>query len=263
MKKWLLATLFGSLLISTQVNARPSQAGPQGMELIHSLKSLSLSKSQRQSIRELLKNFREDNNPTAKEDVPPRKRPIDDELEDLSLKQITQRATEHWQMMKARRIAMASLEHSIWSLLTDEQKQQYANHASDKKNRHKDRRQERKENKAPNAMFFDDLDLTEEQRTSLTALLEAQQVNDESARETLGALQDEIGEMVFSTNYNEAALSALIDHYEDVFITDAAGRAQTHKKIMGLLSDEQKEDLRDILFFNGPRGQKPGFPEMH
>lgn len=263
MKKWIFVTLLGSLLVSAQVYARPPQPAPQGMKLMHSLKSLSLSKSQRKSIRELLKNFREENKPTSDEDKNARSRPMDHEPEDLSLKQITQRATEHWQMMKAQRIAIASLEHNIWSLLTDEQKQQYTKHTSDKKSQFKDRHQKRKEDRDPQAMLFDDLDLTEAQRTSLTAILEAQQVNDESARETLDALQEEISEMVFSTKYSESALSALIDNYEDVFITEAAGRAQSHKKIMALLTDEQKEDLQDILFFNGPRGQRPGFPGMN
>ncbi|MEG3766304.1 Spy/CpxP family protein refolding chaperone [Alteromonas sp. 14N.309.X.WAT.G.H12] len=263
MKKWIFTTLIGSLLISTQVNARPPQPGPQGMELLHSLKSLSLSQSQRQSIRELLKSFREEHSPNSDEDKNAQNRPMDHEPMDLSLKQITQRASERWQMMKARRIAMASLDHNIWSLLTDEQKQQYATPTNDKKSEFKDRRHERKENKDPQAMIFDDLDLTEEQRTSITAILQVQQVNDESARETLGALQEEIDELVYSTKYTESALSALIDNYEDVFITDAAGRAQTHKKIMALLTDEQKEDLQDILFFKGPKGQRAGFPGMN
>ncbi|MBU2978658.1 Spy/CpxP family protein refolding chaperone [Alteromonas sp. C1M14] len=257
MKKWIVITLLGSLLISAQVNAKTPRPGPgpQGMALMHALKSLSLTKAQRQSVRELMRDFREthDLSPTTE---PPAM--ADDKTADLPLTAITERATAHWQKMKSQRIEMASLEHDIWSLLTDEQKQQYENRASDKKGKFKARRHPR--NTDGLGMPFDELALTAQQTESLTALIDAQRANDESAREMLRALHEEIEAQVYNDDFNETALETLIDSYQDVFISDAAGRAQTHKKIMALLTDEQKEDLQDIRFFSGP---KPGEHRPH
>ncbi|MBU3020816.1 Spy/CpxP family protein refolding chaperone [Aestuariibacter sp. A3R04] len=252
MKKRLIASLIGGILLASPVFAKPGPNAPEGMVLMHTLQQLDLERDQKKALRQLVRAFHEEqsgNKDGARKGK--RRGESKGNLTELSETEIAQQAAEKWAKTKAHRIALAELKHDAWQLLTDAQRVQLDEVMEERKADMQARIASKKE-KGELPRPFSQLDLSEEQQTQIAEILASHKSQKEAERDDWESLREQEQAIIRQTAFDAEALSALLDSHKQQFVQRAIEKAQMHASILALLSEEQIEILQDRRPMHGP-----------
>ncbi len=263
MKKVILAALIGSAMFSVTVNAHP-QRGPMGgpqAEVIRLFKELDLTKTQRQDIRQALKEFHSENEAMAAPEGAP-----DDSLRTiltttpLDEAALTAAITEKVEAATPQRLRVAQLRNRIYNLLTDAQKTELASLQEARKAKREARAEKGPRPEREGRMPFDMLDLSDEQTQTIAQLRDAQKAQMEANRSSMEAFRSEEQALIQQSSLDETKWLALVAKYQDNRIAAGVERAKARAAIMAILTDEQRETLDDMRE-NG-HSRKPPHPSF-
>ncbi|QJR80534.1 hypothetical protein CA267_006980 [Alteromonas pelagimontana] len=243
MKKLLLVSLMSSMLVSFSSSAHFQRPPMPEAEIVHSLRSLDLSKSQQEEIKLALKTFRTDSVDT---DLRKSRRPAafdestGEKLDDATLVAVTE---EKLTRFLTRRLAAAKLQNQIFNLLTDEQQAELASVESEKASFYeaKKSRKNRKEKPLP----FSNLDLTAAQQDQIAALVDAQQSNHAQLHALMQAFSSEEQAIIRQAEFNDDAWQALTIKYQRDLVEQLLAKAKARQQLLGVLTDEQQAELKE------------------
>ena len=248
MKKQIIVSVIGALLISGAAFAKPGHDGPRpGQEnpvrmVMKDLKRLELTDEQRTEVRAIMDSLRAQNKETRearKAEKPPQKPRFD------SAEQASEFATARFANSQTQRLAMAHARHDIYQLLTDAQRQTL----QDKQEKRAQRGEHRGDNddKTHLPRVFKKLALSEEQHTAITAIMEASKEQRDAIMAQTKTLRDQEQALIQSDSFDEAAWLALSEKMQAVIAQGAAARFDTHQQITAQLSAEQQEQLDEAM----------------
>ncbi|WP_177168936.1 Spy/CpxP family protein refolding chaperone [Thalassotalea agarivorans] len=90
------------------------------------------------------------------------------------------------------------------------------------------------------------LDLTDDQKTEIKALMAAQKETMASYKEQMKTFKGKERELIQSDNFNEAAFLALQNEYQITLNQAALERARMKHKIWNVLNQEQREKWKNV-----------------
>ncbi|MCF2949326.1 Spy/CpxP family protein refolding chaperone [Paraglaciecola aquimarina] len=240
-----------SLALSSQVMAKP-KGGHEGAHKGHSmmklLSKLSLTDTQKQDIRQIMKQSREDRQASAPSFAPVR--------QDLSaLIQTTdwdQAAVEAAFSQNQEQMAQASLKraenkHAVLNLLTEEQKDKLATIANkmkdraaegDRKGKRKGKAKGKQRGERGNILAF-----TDEQKAELKSIRTESKASAAELHEKLKAFKQAERELVKSAEFNAEAWLALSNEYKGDFLAMAVLKAKSKHDMWNVMTPEQQAQM--------------------
>lgn len=251
MKKVLIAGLIaGSLTITGGAVSAPNgphmRPQPPGMEIVQSLRGLSLTDEQIAQIKELLTEFKENNQPFDKPEMP--------DLTSLltaSENEIRSHIESQVSAIKGQRLALAQLHSSVYSLLTTEQKEKLEQRESRRDAQREKMQARMNEHQATGRqqdkmrdLPFKGIELSDEQLASIQALNETFNEKKAQHKATIDAFREAEKALIRSGNFSETAWETIRLQYYDAMIEVGVERATHMQAMLSILTDEQREQLQ-------------------
>jgi Spy/CpxP family protein refolding chaperone len=216
------------------------------------LSELSLTDTQKQDIKQLLKQTREDRDlfSTDAKSLKIQLRSLvqSSEWDQATVESvITQRQT----LMQEKALDRATNKHQVWNLLSNDQKTEFVSQleAHKAKRKEMDSKGKRKGNKQNR------LNLTEEQLVAAKAIKDATKENSEEVKSKLKNYRQAEQSLIQSTAFGSEAWQTLNAEYQADFMAMAILKAKTKHEIWNLMTPEQQATALD-KFEKGKRGKK-------
>lgn len=249
LKRTFIATgIAVSLLASSALAAKPDCAKKQ-QPLHHILKPLELTDGQKQDVRQIMQNAREDRGLYA------------DDMQQLHRQLRSLIQAQHWdadsvtdsvQQQQALQ-AQLSLQkaqdmNQIWRLLNTAQQTKLASLLAEHKPEDRVRQQHK---------MLKKLGLTAQQQAEvdkINATMEEQRQRFKASRE---AFKQAKHALIMSNDFNQQSWQALQQQYADSFIAMEVAKAESRHQIWNLLDEEQQAKLeKKAKSFKHKKGQK-------
>ncbi|WP_137168278.1 Spy/CpxP family protein refolding chaperone [Salinimonas lutimaris] len=258
MKKQIIVSVIGALLVSGAAFAKPGHDGPRhGQEnpvrmVMKDLKRLELTDTQRTEVRAIMDNLRA-NNKAARE---ARKAQSSEAKPQFSsAEQASDAAVARFTDSQPQRLAIAHARHDIYQLLTDAQRQTLQKKQEKRAQRDEHPRDEK--NKAHLPRAFKKLDLSEEQYTAMTDIMEKSKAQRDAIMAQSKTLRQQEQSLIQSDNFDEAAWLVLSEKMQSVIAQGAAARFETHQQVTAQLTSEQQAQLDELMQARMERKEKP------
>lgn len=238
MKRLIIAAITGVMALGSSIVT----AGPMheyGVEFKQLMRTVELTREQKQDIRKLIREHREDvaltrTGDRGRDAMWQQQNTFDEEA--FRAKLTAQAAT-----MRAQRFQSAILRHNIYQLLTDEQRQKLEQQNID----HRPNHSLKHENRAPTALprAFSKLSLTDSQAEELITLQTAFKDESSQFRALMKAFRTEEKALIRSDNFNESSWNTLADEYQQEFTNAIVAHAKHKASMMAVLDDTQQQML--------------------
>lgn len=248
MKKQIIVSVIGALLVSGAAFAKPGHDGPRGGQenpvrmVMKDLKRLELTDEQRTEVRAIMDNLRA-NNKAAREERKAQ-RP-EEKPQFASAEEASEAAIARFSDSQSQRLAVAHARHDIYQLLTDAQRQTLQEKQEKRAQRGEHPRGEENKTHLPRA--FQELDLSEAQYTAITDIVEASKAQRDAIMAQHKTLRQQEQTLIQSDSFDEAAWLALSEKMQSVIGQGAAARYETHQQVSAQLTSEQQEELDEIM----------------
>lgn len=245
MKTAMITALIGaSLCISVAAQAHPGRGGkPPAMALMHTLRDMSLTDTQKQQIRPLLADAAATRMLNARPDPGERMA----SLMAMSEEALNAEVRERFDARQDKAFEMASLRHDIYLLLNDTQRQQLATSPG--------RRSPSANNKRQRALPFpaDELTLSESQQATLSALRQQQHVIDSEFASVMANLRAAEQALVYSDAFSYERWLAEREPFRATLLDLALSRASNRYAMVNVLTEQQQQLMLTIMATKSPK----------
>ncbi|MEW9797395.1 Spy/CpxP family protein refolding chaperone [Alteromonas sp. CYL-A6] len=238
MTSHLIRTLvLASVLTAGSAIAHPGNESPRPAGgIIKTMQSLSLTDQQRAEVKSLMKAWRAD-----RTDQPPRGNAARlFALAEQDEKTLRSTVTEQVDARLQHALARAELHHALYALLDSEQQATLIS----KLNQHQP---ERLPPQARMHRLLNKLDLTPEQRETVSPLLEDAESLFTAQHQLMRSIRSAQQGIVFSDRFSESAWQAALEPYRAGLLDNAIAGALTMQQVFAVLDDAQKQTLSDML----------------
>ncbi|WP_414829541.1 Spy/CpxP family protein refolding chaperone [Alteromonas sp. H39] len=237
MKKPIIAIIAGVLAVSGVATAGPIKGPGSGMMDV--LRELDLTREQKQDIRNLMQEHRED---AILSDIPaPEISQFGTDTANLDEAELKETLTARAAALKAEHFERAALRHDIYQLLTTTQRNTLEQQDISRQERFAKRRGRTADNRLPRS--FSALSLTDAQETELLSLQKSFSTESEQKRALLKTFIEKEKALIRSDNFSESAWHALAESYQQDFINAMVAHAKHKASMMAVLDEEQKQTL--------------------
>lgn len=200
------------------------------------LSELSLTDTQKQDVRQILKQNREDRSLFSRDENAPgtelRSLIQASEWDQTAVESaITQRQALH----QEKALQRAANKNQVWNLLTESQQVEFVAQVKARIAKHNATSSEGKRKGKRKGNMLKGLDFTEEQLAAVKAIKTAEKESGEAIRAKLKTFKQAEQALVQSTDFNLEAWQALNSEYQADFVT------------MGLLRSKSKHDIWTIM----------------
>jgi protein CpxP len=212
------------------------------------LSELSLTDTQKQDIRQILKQTREDRD-LFSSDVKSLKTELRSLVQSTEWDQtaVESAITQRQPLIQEKALQRATNKNQVWNLLTSAQQVEFVAHFNKLKAEQKIRKVERQEMKAEGkrkgkhrGQKLERLDLTEEQLAAVKVIKAEAKSSGEETKAKLNSFKQAERSLVQSTDFNAEAWQTLSNVYKADFLAMAVLRAKTKHDIWNQLTPEQQ-----------------------
>lgn len=234
LKKVLVLSI--SALLSAAVLAGPGKGQREGMHKI--LKQLDLTAEQRQDIRQILQDGRQDRL-VYKADFRDfgqqiRAQVQSDSFDEESVKSLLQDRSD---LRAELALERAQRKHQVWNLLTDEQQAEFEQQQQTR---------ERKDPKDRIAKRLAKLDLSSEQQMQIDQIMADNADKRTAAREQHLAFKTAQAALIKADEFDQVAWKALFAEQQAQMIQNGVNRAQARNQVWNLLTEEQQQKAQSM-----------------
>ena len=214
------------------------------------LSELSLTDTQKQDIRQILKQTREDRG-LFSSDAKSLKTELRNLVQSTEWDQTAVESviTHNQTLIKEKALQRASNKNQVWNLLTETQQGDFVALNADLETRKVERRDKNTEGKRKGKRKgnrLKRLDLTEEQLIAVDVIKTAAKTNGEATKVKLKTYKQAERVLVQSTDFNAEAWQTLNNEYQTDFLAMAILKAKTRHDIWNLLTPEQQAAAEEI-----------------
>jgi Spy/CpxP family protein refolding chaperone len=222
------------------------------------LSELSLTDTQKQDIRQVLKQTREDRDLfiTDGKSLKTELRSLIQatEWDQAAVKSVI---TQNQAVKQEKALQRATNKNQVWNLLTETQQAEFVALLDTHKAEREENRSKDKSKGKRNGKMLKRLDLTEEQLTAVKAIKTAAKANREETQAKLKTFRQAERALIQSSNFNAEAWQALSNEYQADFLAMAELNAQSEHDIWNLLTPEQQAKAEKKAKHNkGKHGKK-------
>lgn len=230
LKKIVLTTALGTLTLAALAKPFPHHDGERAI-----FKQLDLSVSQKQDLRQIMREGRDDAN-VYHQDLKSLKDQMKalvtanewDETAALALLQEQAPLMEALAMLKAERKVQA------WEVLDENQQEAFLALADNREAEMGEGREWRRLSK---------LDLSAEQESAIAAIKADAEEHRQGARATRQALRDGVRGLIANNSFTADSFKALYAQYEDDILQAGLARAHTRHQVWNILTEEQQAEV--------------------
>lgn len=238
MKKTIVIAVAGVLALSSSIVVAGPMHGPDS-EFKHILRSLDLTREQKQDIRKLIQEHREDVALTRTGEPGPggmwqQQTSFD---EDTFRADLAARAAT----LRAQRFERAELRHTIYQLLTSEQRNALEQQDIERHQKRAAKREKHDESRLPRA--FGRLSLTDDQKETLISLQTGFSDKSVKGRAVMKAFRTKEKALIRSDKFSEETWNALADEYQQDMTDAMVGHAEHKARMLSVLDDSQRQTL--------------------
>lgn len=209
------------------------------------LSELSLTSAQKQDIKQILKQSREDRGLFSSD-----AQSLETEL--LSLVQssawdqaaVENVITQRHALTQQKTLQRATNRNQVWNLLTDTQQAEFVEQLETRKAKYQKMASEGKRKDKRKGKKLKRLGLTEAQLTAVEAIETAAKVNNAETKEKLKAYKAAERGLIHSAEFNAEAWQTLNSEYQVDFLANAMLKAKTQYDIWNQLTPEQQTKLQ-------------------
>jgi Spy/CpxP family protein refolding chaperone len=215
------------------------------------LSELSLTDTQKQDIRQISKQTREDRD-LFSGDVKSLKKELRSLVQTTEWDQtaIKSAMTQRQALMQQKALQRATNKNQVWNLLTQTQQAEFVTLFDTLKAGHETRKGKRK------GQRLERLDLTEEQLAAVKLIKAEAKSTGEETKAKLKAFKQTERSFVQSTRFNAETWNTLISEYQADFLAMAVLKAKSHHDIWNLLTTEQQAQSEENKSKKGKHGKK-------
>lgn len=237
MKKPIIAIIAGILAVISVATAGPMM-GHRG-DMMDVLRGLDLTREQKQDIRNLMREHRED---AILSDIPcPEKHQFGTDAASVDEAELREELTAQATALKAKQFARAALRHDIYQLLTSAQRNALEQQDISHQKRLAKKRDRDGESRLPRA--FAVLSLTEAQKEALRSLQASFKAESAQHRKLMKTFREKEKALIRSDNFSEAAWHALAESYQQDFINARVAHAKHKASMMAVLDENQQKTV--------------------
>jgi Spy/CpxP family protein refolding chaperone len=213
------------------------QGNKQALKQI--LQQLDLSVSQKQDIRQLFKQNREDRG-LYREDMRELKAEIKALMRSAEWDQQAAETifSQRIDLVAGIALKKAMSKNQLWNLLSPEQQAEF-------NQIHEQRKAEANRDRTP-LKFLEKLDLSAEQQVSIDTIRNAQLVNQEAFKQKRDAFKQEEKSLIQAELFSEQAWQGIREKYQDDFMNMQLNKAQSKHDVWHLLTAEQQAQLEEM-----------------
>lgn len=203
------------------------------------LSESSLTDTQKQDIRQVFKQSREDRNMFKTDDKALRTelRSIIESTE-WDLTAIESAITLHQDLIQEKTLQRASNKHRVWNLLTDTQQAEFIAQLQTRKDKREEMSTGEKRKGKGNRLKR--LELTTEQLAAVKTIKTEAKASSAEIKTSLRSYKQTEHALIHSSNFNAQAWQTLNAQYQTNFLAMAVLKAKTKYDIWNLLTAEQK-----------------------
>jgi len=207
------------------------------------LSELSLTDTQKQDIKQILRQTREDND-LFRTDAKSLKTELRSLIQSTEWDQtaVESAITQRQSLIQEKALQRAHNKNQIWNLLTGTQQGEFVAQLESRKTKgepmgHRDKRKDKRHNKK-----FARLNLTDTQLVAVQAIKAAAKASGEEIHAKLKNFKQAEQTLVQSTDFNAEAWRTLSNEYQADFLAMATLKAKTRHDIWNLLTPEQQTE---------------------
>ena len=221
------------------------------------LSELSLTATQKQDIRQVIKQTREDRE-LIKTDNDSLRTDLRNLIQSTEWDQtaVESALTQNQAVMQDKALQRATNKNQIWNLLTETQQAEFVALLDTRKAE----REEKKGKGKRKDKMLKRLDLTEEQLTAVEVIKTAAKASAEETKAKLKTFRQAEQALIQSSHFNAEAWQSLSNEHQADFLAMAVLKAQTKHDIWSLLTTEQQakagEKMQGKKNKHGKKGKK-------
>ena len=226
-------------------------------EMRQMLSELDLSAAQKQDIRQLMKQTREDR-ALFKDDGISVKQSLRSKVQSEQWQQseVESLIAELQPILAKKALQRATNKHQIWSLLTNEQQTELAEIITEKKAHKKGK----KANNRKGDRRLKRLDLSEEQLLAITSIKEAAKAEIQLTKANIKTFKQAERQLIQSANFSAAAWQSLWDEYQGDFAKAKVLKTKVQHDTWNVLTPDQQ--LKSIAKGKGKgKGKKTKYQD--
>jgi Spy/CpxP family protein refolding chaperone len=217
------------------------------------LSELSLTSTQKQDIRQIFKQSREDRNMFKTDD-----KALRTELHSIiestewDRTAVESAITQRQALMQEKALQRASNKHQVWRLLTEIQQTEFVPQLDSRKEKRAESKREHKKLKR--------LGFTEDQLAAVKAIKTAAKENGAKVKAKLKSYQQAERALIQSANFNPEAWESLNTEYQADFMVMAILKAKSKHDIWNLMTPEQQSATTERVdkHKRGKKGKRHG-----
>ncbi|GEA10174.1 Spy/CpxP family protein refolding chaperone [Alteromonas sp. KUL49] len=254
MKKLVIASMLAATFsFVAAVDARPH--ANHGMDrvhpikkMVHSLRGLSLTEAQLLQVKALVSEFRENNERPERGE-----KPSMEEILAMDEAAFYTMIEEKIETKAERKLAMAELRHSVYSVLTEEQQAQLAEREANREERRQNREGRRGNNNGQrgemaqrggrHGEMLRGLDITDEQKEQIASLNASFRQSAKAHKSLIRTFRSEEKALVRSDAFSAEAWQALASSYQSQWVDMAVAKAMHKQALLNVLTTEQQAEL--------------------
>ena len=235
-KRSIIGIAISSVLFAGVLNVASARPHHQNLKAV--LKQLDLDATQKQDIRQLMKEKRGDAS-LVKEDI----KSLHQQMKQLiqadqwDAEQASALIESRSSLMNQMALQRAMGRHSMWQILTEQQQSQFDDIAQNKRQGRKGNRMHR---------ILSKLELSEQQQTQVEEIVSAMEQSRESFKEQRKALKSAERDLVRAEVFDEQAWQDLYAQYSEGFATMAMQTSFSRHQIWNLLTPEQQDKVEHM-----------------
>lgn len=238
MKKTIVIAVAGVLALSSSIVIAGPMHGPDS-EIKQMLRSLDLTREQKQDIRKLIQEHRQDvaltrTGEPGRNGMWQQQTSFD---EDTFRANLAARTTT----IRTQRFERAELRHTIYQLLTSEQRNALEQQDIERHQKRSAKREKHDENRLPRA--FGRLSLTDDQKETLISLQTGYSDASANNRALMKAFRTKEKALIRSDKFSEETWNALADEYQQDMTDAMVAHAEHKASMLSVLDDNQRQAL--------------------
>ncbi len=242
-KTLLLAPIVAALLCSASVIAHPQEHPVREV-----LKQLDLSVQQKQDVRALMQQTRQDGG-IYKQDMQVISQQLNRLIhsDNFDLEQAKSLISQRQALQSQISYERAKNRHAIWSSLDQDQQKKLEQLIADKKTNKKQDRKHRGQRGERNPMrALSQLDLNEQQTASIEQIINKQQQQNKQLMSQIKQVKQAEASVIHSDNFSQDAWQAISQQAQAFKLQLAMNNSQSRNQIWNLLDDSQQQKLEQM-----------------
>lgn len=232
-----IAILSMTAILSTSVYAHPPQGHKGGIMPI--LKQLDLSIEQRQDIRQIVQQARQDKQLFSADRQDTRAQMREQvQADNFDEEAVTALLTERSEQGEDRALAKATRYHQVWHVLSDDQQVEFENLMAERKPRRPEELGLR---------MLKKLNLSEAQQAEVEQIMLDNAELREEAKIAKQSFQDEQKKLIKADEFDQTAWKSLFDEQVSKRVEYGVAQSKARNQVWNLLTDEQQAQAQELM----------------